>query len=519
MALLDVNGLSVSFGTQRVVEDVTLSIAPGERVGLIGESGSGKTLTSLAMVGLLPDGARAAGTVAIDGEPLPSDERALARLRGRRIGMVFQEPMTALNPLMTVRAQIAEAIALGETPGDAGDLLEEVGLTREMARRYPHQLSGGQRQRVMIAMALASRPDLLIADEPTSALDLITQATVLDLIARLCRRRGMALLFISHDLKAVAKLCERIIVMRTGRIVEDGLTRPVLAKPRHEYTRELIAASRLSGRRIGRGLAATKVLLETHGLTRIYRRPGAFFVAGERTVAVDDVTMRILEGESVALVGPSGCGKSTLARLLVGLDRASSGHIVFAGQNHHGGNLPARLRRDLSLVFQDPFASFDPRMTIERSLAEPLRLLDRLGEEDRQSRLVEAVTAVGLDARMLRRYPHEFSGGQRQRLAIARALVTRPRLVVLDEPVSALDVSIRGDILGLLGRLQSEFGLTYLIISHDLDMVRAVADRVLVMDAGRIVEQGEPEELFARPQHKMTAALAAARLPDLSSAG
>ncbi|WEK03170.1 MAG: ABC transporter ATP-binding protein [Candidatus Devosia phytovorans] len=517
MALLDVSGLSIAFGSNAVVSGLSFAIERSERFGIIGESGSGKTLTSLAIAGLLPEGAKVSGSIMLDETPLPASEKAMARLRGKRIGMVFQEPMTALNPLMRVSEQIAEAIDLnlsGPARSVVPNLLAEVGLEPRHGHRFPHQLSGGQRQRVMIAMALASQPDLLIADEPTSALDLITQRKVLDLIAEICSRRQMALLFISHDLKAVARLCTRVAVMHRGKLVETGPAAEVFASPKQAYTQKLVAASRFDlrpakGRRLG------ETLLSVEGISRDYKQGGMLLWAEKPLRAVDDVGFEIARGECLALVGPSGCGKSTLARIVVGLDRATAGQMQLDGVRYHGSDLPKGLRRDLSLVFQDPFGSFNPRLSIGASLAEPLRLEAGLDSAAVKARLVEAVEAVGLDAGMLERYPHEFSGGQRQRLAIARALVTRPKLLVLDEPVSALDVSVRGEVLALLSRLQVEFSLTYLIISHDLDMVAAMADRVLVMEAGKIIEEGRPEQIFAAPQQKLTRDLMAARLPDI----
>jgi peptide/nickel transport system ATP-binding protein len=519
MSLLEVVDLSVRFGTAEPVSAISFSLERGERFGIIGESGSGKTLTALAVTGLLPEGAEMSGSITLDGEPLPHQERAMARLRGKRIGMVFQEPMTALNPLMRVNDQIEESIRLNESHGapqiEVPYLLEEVGLELKHGDRYPHQLSGGQRQRVMIAMALASRPDILIADEPTSALDLITQRKVLDLIADICARRHMALLFISHDLKAVGALCTRVAVMHRGRLVESGTAKATFSTPQQPYTQKLVAASRFDVRpQARRQIGGT--LLEVDGITRDYRQGGALFWAEKPLRAVDNVRFDIASGECLALVGPSGCGKTTLAKIIVGLDKATTGEARLAGEAYHGSDLPKALRRDMSLVFQDPFGSFNPRLTVAASLAEPLRLEPGLEQGVIEARLVEAVTAVGLDAGMLARYPHEFSGGQRQRLAIARALVTRPKLVVLDEPVSALDVSVRGEVLALLARLQADFGLTYLIISHDLEMVRAMADRVLVMEAGRIVEEGEPTQIFANPQHRLTRDLVAARLPEIA---
>ena len=518
MSLLEVSGLSVRFDSHEAVADVSFSLQRGERFGIIGESGSGKTLTALAVTGLLPDGAVMGGMITLDGEPLPRSERAMARLRGQRIGMVFQEPMTALNPLMRVSDQIEESIRLNEAH-DAAQievpyLLKEVGLELKHGDRFPHQLSGGQRQRVMIAMALASRPDILIADEPTSALDLITQRKVLDLIADICTRRHMALLFISHDLKAVGALCTRVAVMHRGKLVETGDTTRVFSAPDQPYTQKLVEASHFDVRPLERPPIGD-TLLEVDGVTRDYRQGGMLFWADKPLRAVNEARFSIASAECLALVGPSGCGKTTLAKIIVGLDRATAGAVRLSGTTYHGSDLPKALRRDISLVFQDPFGSFNPRLTVAASLAEPLRLEPGLDRTTVQARLVEAVEAVGLDASMLARYPHEFSGGQRQRLAIARALVTRPKLVVLDEPVSALDVSVRGEVLALLARLQADFGLTYLIISHDLDMVRAMADRVLVMEAGRIIEEGKPEQIFTNPQHKLTRDLVAARLPDI----
>ncbi|MBD8065588.1 ABC transporter ATP-binding protein [Devosia sp. PTR5] len=514
MSLVDIKDLRISFGQVPAVDGVSLAIDHGDRFGLIGESGSGKSLTALALAGLLPEGARVDGQILFDGQPLPANEAALARLRGRRIGMVFQEPMTALNPLMRVGDQIEESVALTRGDASAGaivQLLQEVGLDPSHGRRYPHQLSGGQRQRVMIAIALAGEPDLMIADEPTSALDVITQRTVIDLIDTVCARRGMTLLFISHDIKVVAALCDHIAVMQQGTIVEKGTTEAVLNSPRDGYTRALLAASKIPRRRAAVITAGASVL-DVENLSRVYRH--GMWGRSVKLRAVDDVSFSLSKGECVALVGPSGCGKTTLARMLVGLDAPSSGTVTLDGEPVSPAKMRPITRAKMSLVFQDPFSSFDPRMTVERSVAEPLHLLRALSATEKAARVREAVEAVGLDVAVLERYPHEFSGGQRQRLAIARALVTRPSLVVLDEPVSALDVSIRGEVLALLAGLQEEYHLTYLLISHDLDLVAAVADRAMVMEAGRIVESGRPDDLFARPRHPMTRALADARLPN-----
>ncbi|KQN76979.1 ABC transporter ATP-binding protein [Devosia sp. Leaf64] len=515
MSLVEIENLTIRFGGRPALSGLSLEIARGERFGIVGESGSGKSLTALAITGLLPDAAEATGTIRFDGKLLPTDERAMAALRGHRIGIVFQEPMTALNPLMRIGAQIDEALDLADSSTrEVAALLQEVGLDSSHAIRFPHQLSGGQRQRVMIAMALASDPDLIIADEPTSALDVITQRRVLNLIAEICDRRQMTLIFISHDMRAVAALCNRVAVLKAGELVETGPTEDVLRRPKAAYTQALVDATQMAPR-ANHDLSDQDLLLSVEGVTRAYSRNGLFSRRQPPLMAVNDVSFDVRRGEVLALVGPSGCGKTTLARVIAGLDSVTSGTMTIDGTPYHGADLPREKRGDISLVFQDPFGSFNPRLTIGKSLAEPLRLLPKLSPLDREQRLIEAIESVGLDASMLTRYPHEFSGGQRQRLAIARAVVTRPRLVVLDEPVSALDVSVRGAVLDLLARLQSQFGLTYLIISHDLDMVAAMADRVMVMEAGRIVEAGSPKTLFADPRHSLTKALMAARLPDL----
>ena len=520
MALLKADALTVRFDETAVLDAVTFEIGKGQRFGVIGESGSGKTMTALAIMGLLPEDAALSGTLIFDGAPLPADEEARARLRGKRIAMVFQEPMTSLNPLEKAGAQVAEAMQLagqaqGDVRGEVERLFVEVGLEPGHAARYPHELSGGQRQRVMIAMALAGKPDLLICDEPTSALDLITQRTVIDLIDRICTDRDMALMFISHDLKAVAALCTKIMVIRHGKVVEMGDKLDVLGHPRHEYTKLLLAAGRHRARTLMRAPISGDILV-VRNLTRRFRQPDiSIFEPRPPLVALDDVSFSIRSGESLALVGPSGSGKSTLARIIAGLDRATKGELEFDHQVYHGTDLPRMLRRDISLVFQDPFGSFNPRLTIGESVAEPLRLEQGAEVDELGRRIVEVVQAVGLSPDMLDRFPHEFSGGQRQRFAIARALITRPRLVVLDEPVSALDVSVRGEVLVLLNRLRADYGLTFLVISHDLDMVRIVADRVMVLDKGRIIETGTPAQLLDKPQATLTKELIAASLPDV----
>ncbi|MBW3086455.1 Glutathione import ATP-binding protein GsiA [Austwickia sp. TVS 96-490-7B] len=553
--LLTVRGLTITHRDTVLVDSINLSIARGERVGLIGESGSGKTLTALAVMGLLPESLRATGTVELQGEGgdlLARTERELAPLRGRRLGMVFQEPMTALNPTMRVGRQVAEALRIH---GDAsrGGRDEVVALLREVrlpdpeqaVRAYPHQLSGGQRQRVVLAMALAHSPDLLICDEPTTALDVTVQANVLDLIVAGVQERHTGLLFISHDLAVVATTCERVIVMRDGKIVESGEVGQVLTSPQHEYTQALVAASdlrdvdergRLRVLRPGDVAVAPPVTasvssvsadrdtlpaplpgpgdeaspyVEISGLTRVYRRPRtAWRGPAPQVVALRDVDLTMRRGERWGIVGESGCGKSTLLRLLAGLDRPTAGTVHVDGQLVSGRPESGLgfLRRQLQMVFQDPRGSFDPRRTVQSSLREPLVAV---GSADHHARIVEVLSAVGIDPVSAQRYPHQFSGGQRQRLSIARAIGPRPQILLADEPVSALDVSVRAQVLNVLADLVEEMGLTMVFVSHDLSVVRHVCERVAVMKAGQVVEVGTTEEIFTAPQQPYTRRLLA----------
>lgn len=523
MATLDIRNLQLSIGATPILKGIDLSVDKGEVVGLIGESGSGKSLTALSIMQLLPPRARLAGSVTLDGdELLGQPEPALNRLRGARIGMVFQEPMTALNPVRSIGAQIAEAVRIHQgvdqrrADAMALELLDRVELTaaKVTADRFPHELSGGQRQRVVIAMAIANGPDLLIADEPTTALDVTTQAQILALLDRLVDEDGMALLLISHDLGVVAERADRVAIMQAGEIVEQGATLPLFRNLTHPYSQALLAAARHEPLRRAVVAPDAPPALEISNLVCTYRRRAkGWFAASSEFRAVDGVSLKVSEGESVGLVGESGCGKSTLARAVLGLERVRDGAIRLGGHAVTAGAGPsAEQRRQVQIVFQDPFGSFDPRQRVAHLVAEPLHLLGATaprGEERRQ--LIDAaLTDVGLDRDAADRYIHEFSGGQRQRIAIARALLIRPKLIVLDEPVSALDVSVRAQILDLLADLQQRLGLSYLFISHDLGVVRAITDRVLVMRHGRIVEEGETRQLFAAPQAAYTRQLLAA---------
>ncbi len=504
--MLSIQGLSVALppGADRVlaVDGVSLTVGAGEIVCVVGESGSGKSVMAGAILGLLPRGLRPSGAIGFAGaDLLRATPAAMRAVRGARIGMVFQEPMTALNPVMRVGEQVAEVFRVhGLVPGNrVAGLLDAVGLPdpARLLRAYPHTLSGGQRQRVVIAMALALEPALLIADEPTTALDVTTQKQVLALIRDVQRRRGMGVLFITHDFGVVAEIADRVAVMRQGVVVEQGTATDVLSQPQHAYTRALIAAVP-DASRVPRPPVTAPVLLR---LTDVGRAFGA-------TQAVDGVSLDIRQGETLGVVGESGSGKSTLARCVVGLVPADRGSIDYGGTELRGLSRAgwAPIRRRIGMVFQDPFASLNPRRTVGSIVAEGLRA-HRV--PDRDARVAALLARVHLDPTAARRYPHEFSGGQRQRIGIARALALEPALLIADEPVSALDVSVQAGILALLEELRTELGLAMLFITHDLRVAAQVCDRVAVMQAGRVVETGPTQDVFARPSHVYTRTLLA----------
>jgi peptide/nickel transport system ATP-binding protein len=527
MTLLSVQNLSLSIHSYEILRDVSFDIAEGEIVAITGESGSGKSMTALATMQLLPRGAYPNGHIILgDQDLLTLNEEELCALRGNDIGMVFQEPMTALNPVKTIGDQVVETILVhthatkAQALEQAATTLTRVGLSQDQfpLSRYPHELSGGQRQRVVIAMAIALRPRLLIADEPTTALDVTTQAQILDLLTTLVREDGMGLLMITHDLAVVADMADRIVVMRKGETVEQGTTDTLLREMQHPYTRMLFAAS--SHKVSLPDTTAAVGLLDVKGVSRDYRTPRKTLF-GKRGFfrAVDNVSFTLERGERLGLVGESGCGKSTLTRALLGLEQVQEGSITLGGEPVFTGNKPnLAVRRRMQVVFQDPFGSFNPRHRVARQITEPFHLLDTPPTgAARQKAIDEALIAVGLAPSDATKYIHEFSGGQRQRIAIARALIIRPDLIVFDEAVSALDVSVRAQILDLLVELCSIYNLSYLFISHDLSVVRTITDRVLVMKQGEIIEQGATEAVFTAPQHPYTKSLieAAPVLPEL----
>ena len=524
--LLSVQSLSLSIGEHVILHDLSFDLQAGQTLGIVGESGSGKSMTALAIMQLLPPGARLQGAIALAGRELvDTDEDTMQSIRGADIGMVFQEPMTALNPVHTIAAQVAESIRLHRglsqqlAATEARATLDRVGLEGITGERYPHELSGGQRQRVVIAIAIACRPRLLIADEPTTALDVTTQASILALLADLQQATGMAMILISHDLAVVAKTVDQLLVMRDGQILDNGKTDRVFSSAASGYTKRLLEASSWSPSSTRAHESAREELLRVDGLIAGYPT-GRHRLFGSRSItkAVDEVSFTVRVGENVGLVGESGSGKSTLARCLLGLMPIEAGRVSLRGKplplatrlnGRAQQELGRAVRREIQIVFQDPYGSFNPRHRVERLVAEPLYLLDEsLTKVQRRQRVSALLERVGIEpGDALRRFIHEFSGGQRQRIALARALIVQPSLVILDEAVSALDVSVRAQVLALLAELATDEGLAYLFVSHDLSVVRNVTDRVLVMRAGRVVESGATDDVLMRPQSTYTQSL------------
>lgn len=528
--LLSVCDLMVRFGDKAVVRGVGFDLHAGEKLALVGESGSGKTITALSLLRLAGD-AHISGIAMLDGRDLLSlPERGMRAVRGGDVAMIFQEPMTALNPLMTVGAQVAEVLQLKEVLSKqqawklAVEVLAATGIPepQRRAQSYPHQLSGGQRQRAMIAMALACKPRLLLADEPTTALDVTLRAQILELLSDLQRQNGMAILLITHDLHLVRRFADRVAVMEQGVLVEQGTVADLFAQPKHSYTQKLLQSQPV--RDVQPANSHAKVVVQAKNLLVSYPVPlsgiKGWFKKGE-FIAVQGADVRLREGQTLGVVGESGSGKSTLAQALLGL-LPSRGELLISGKNWQlpsirNSAVNQALRREVQVVFQDPFSSLSPRLTVEEILGEGLRVhAPDISEAGRREQVLSALLSVGLSERqfpgLLQRYPHEFSGGQRQRLAVARALIVRPRILVLDEPTSALDVTVQKQVLGLLQRLQRELGLSYVLITHDMDVIRAMAHEVMVMKSGEVVEYGEVDAVLGQPQHPYTQQLVRATL-------
>ena len=522
--ILSVRGLRVTFDTNdgpvEAVRGIDLDVNAGETVAIVGESGSGKSQTTMGIMGLLARNGRASGHAFYRGKDMIGmSERQLNKVRGARITMIFQEPMTSLDPLYRIGDQLAEPLRYhrGMSRRQARprilELLRLVGITEPERRisSYPNELSGGQRQRVMIAMALANEPDILIADEPTTALDVTIQAQILDLLADLQKRLGMAVVFITHDLGIVRRFADRVYVMRAGEVVETNMAEKLFSAPRHPYTKMLLDAEP-EGTKAPPAEAAPE-LIHADDVTVKFLLHKPWFGEPAYLTAVDDVSLTLKQGQTIGIVGESGSGKSTLGRALLRL-LESEGRIAYLGAELPRDKQAMRsLRRELQLVFQDPFGSLSPRMTVGRIITEGLLIHEpQLSAKERDRRARQALEEVGLDPGTRNRYPHEFSGGQRQRIAIARTMILKPRIIVLDEPTSALDRSVQKQIVTLLRDLQAENGLSYLFISHDMAVVRAVSDYVIVMKGGKIVEQGETGQVFDRPREDYTRALMAAAL-------
>ncbi|MBB1601415.1 ABC transporter ATP-binding protein [Variovorax sp. UMC13] len=557
-AVLRVRDLSVEFDTHRgvlrVLDGVSFDIAPGEILGVVGESGAGKSMTGAAVIGLIePPGRIAGGTVELHGERIDTLRgEDLRRLRGRRIGSVFQDPLTSLNPVYPIGRHLVETIRTHLPVSEKEAFRRALALLADVEipdpelriRQYPHQFSGGMRQRVAIALALCAEPQLLIADEPTTALDVSVQAQVIRVFRRVCRERGTAAMLITHDMGVIAEAADRVMVMYRGRVLETGPVRAVLDAPREPYTRALMAAIPSVHERIERlpvpeigadsalpvpALARTAraadasaaPLIQVQGLTREFDLSAGWLV---RTLArqprkllraAEDVQFDIARGSTFGLVGESGSGKSTVARMIAGLTKPTAGRVLFDGIDRWGGHHEtAALRRRFQMIFQDPYASLNPRWRVDRLIAEPVEVLGLAGSADEtEARVADALRRVRMSPDDGRKYPHQFSGGQRQRIAIARALASQPEFIVCDEPTSSLDVSVQAQVLNLMRDLQEEFGLTYLLISHNLAVIRHMCDRIGVMQRGRLVEQGEAEAVLDAPAHAYTRELMAA-VPD-----
>lgn len=542
--LLDIQNLTIAFKNNEVIHGISYSVSANEILGIVGESGSGKSVSSLAVLGLLPK-----KNVTISGEILYNDQNLISlsnkefqRLRGNEISMIFQEPMSSLNPSMTCGKQVEEVLlqhkfcTKKEVKTTVLSLFEKVKLPRvaQMYRSYPHQLSGGQKQRVMIAMAIACKPKLLIADEPTTALDVTVQKEIILLLKELQQETQMGIVFISHDLSLVSEIADRIVVMYKGDIVEKGDTSSLFSNPTHEYTKALLQSkpslevrlkklptiqdvlagtvsnevvSTAERKRIHENIYAKAPLLEVKNVSKSFVSKAGIFGTSTEVKAVNDVSFSLYEGETLGLVGESGCGKSTLGNTILQLHKATEGEILYKGQDitKLSTSEIRSLRKEIQIIFQDPFASLNPRIPVGTAILEPMKVHGLYANDtERKEKVIELLARVGLDASYYGRYPHEFSGGQRQRIGIARTIALQPKLIICDESVSALDISVQAQVLNLLNELKDNFGFTYIFISHDLAVVKYISDQLLVMNGGKIEEFGEADAIYANPTSSYT---------------
>jgi len=511
MKLLSIQNLSLSINGSLILNNINLNINQSDIFGIVGESGAGKSMTAGAITRLLPENSNIVGRIIFNGEDITRiHERHMSKIRGNEVSMIFQEPMKALNPLKTIEQQVAETLIIHTKTSfrKAREIalakLERVGIDINSVspKRYPHELSGGQRQRVMIAMAIALKPKLLIADEPTTALDVTTQEKILVLLKELVVKEKMALMIITHDLGIIAKLTNKVVVMKDGSVIDSGETTKVFTKLQHPYTKQLLLDYLPSKQKINKSVSEEN-LLNVKQVSKSYKKKYSFFQT-EKTfsLALHNVSFRLKSGECIGLVGESGCGKSTLARSILGLESIQEGEIFLNNfEITKKSFIKKQIRAQMQVVFQDPYSSFNPRHKIKRIIAEPLFLLENAPKHQKKSDLlIKTIENVGLTADDLEKYPNEFSGGQRQRIAIARSIIIEPKLVILDEALSALDASIRKKIIELLQKLSKEYNLSYLFITHDLQLVKSITDKVLIMYKGKIIEQGKTEEVLKYPK-------------------